>query len=179
MSRSNTGADPDSGFVIELSNTQSAVEVDRDWLIALVTRTLQSERISRAEISIALVNDPAIHERNRLHLGHDYPTDVITFPLSEPGTSMLAGDILVSAETAARVAAEGGHHPLEELALYVIHGILHLCGYDDHKEPDIQRMRRRESELLAQVGIGDSSEGDLRLRPESVRERGEQAPVSW
>ena len=83
-------------------------------------------------ISIALVDDATIHAVNRRHLAHDWPTDVISFRLSEVDDDELAGELVVSAEMAATTARQAGVGAWDELALYVVHGLLHLCGYDDH-----------------------------------------------
>ena len=84
----------------------------------------------KATISVAVVDDDAISELNGEFLGHQGPTDVLSFVL-EQGEDFLDGEVVVSAETAQRAAAEFGWSAAEELLLYVIHGALHLAGYDD------------------------------------------------
>ena len=142
-----------NGIEIELSDTQSHVRYDPETLERLVRDVLRIEGVSRASISLAMVDDATIHEINRLHLGHDWPTDVITFPLSEAGDDCLAGELVVSGEMARATATERGHEPWEELALYVVHGLLHLRGYDDLTEDDARAMRRREDEVMALLGL--------------------------
>lgn len=137
---------------VEISDTQGHLPVDPEDLAALVRAVLTAEGRTRASISIAMVDQAAIHAINRSHLGHDWPTDVISFPLSEPDDPALAGELVVSAEMAASTAAEIGVDPRDELALYVVHGLLHLCGYDDLTDADATAMRRREGELLAGCG---------------------------
>jgi probable rRNA maturation factor len=110
---------------------------------------LTAENRTRASISIALVDDATIRGLNRTHLGHDWPTDVISFPLSAPEEPVLAGELVVSAEMAVAAAAELGLEPGDELCRYVVHGLLHLCGYDDRDESDARLMRERQEELLA------------------------------
>jgi probable rRNA maturation factor len=142
---------------VQISDTQTRLPVDRAALAALVKRVLHSERRTRAEISIALVDNATIHVLNRMHLDHDWPTDVITFPLSEPNDPVLSGELVVSAEMARDVATESDHDPAIELALYVAHGLLHLCGYDHQTEPDTRLMRAREEDILAHTaGIAAS-----------------------
>jgi probable rRNA maturation factor len=133
---------------VEISDTQDHLHVAPGELTDLVRTVLTAEGHRRASISIAVVDRAAIHAINRLHLGHDWPTDVISFPLSGPSDPVLAGELVVSAETATATAAEIGAEPRDELALYVVHGLLHLCGYDDTSEPEAAAMRRREDELL-------------------------------
>jgi probable rRNA maturation factor len=144
----------DSGDAIEveISDTQDHLHVAAGELTDLVRAVLTAEGRRRASISIAVVDRATIHAINRSHLGHDWPTDVISFPLSEPSDPVLAGELVVSAETAAATAAEIGAEPRDELALYVVHGLLHLCGYDDTSEPEAAAMRRREDDLLKACG---------------------------
>jgi probable rRNA maturation factor len=137
---------------IEFSDHQTHLRVDHQALGDLARRVLAREGVLKATVSIALVDDPTIHHLNRLHLGHDWPTDVITFPLSEAGDSVLAGELIVSTEMAATTAREAGLEPLAELALYVVHGVLHLCGLDDQNAQDRAAMRLREAEHLAAFG---------------------------
>jgi probable rRNA maturation factor len=138
---------------IEISDTQGHVRVDRAALTALVRTVLSAEKRENASISIALVDNATIHAVNRTHLNHDWPTDVISFPLSDPDDPVLAGELVVSAEMAGASALEMDAEPQDELALYVVHGLLHLCGYDDKREGDIHLMRHREHELLADAGV--------------------------
>jgi probable rRNA maturation factor len=142
-----------SGIEVEISDTQAHLRVDRASLLELVQRVLRLEGRRRASISIAVVDDEAIHQINKAHLGHDWPTDVITFPLSEPEDATLSGELVVSAETACTTARERSLNPADELALYVVHGLLHLCGYDDHSDAAAAVMRQREREILRAANI--------------------------
>lgn len=152
---------------VEISNTQGHLRVDPAALEQLVRVVLAAERRSRASISLALVDNAAIHALNRTHLGHDWPTDVISFPLSAPDDPVLNGELVVSAEMACTSAREIGVDPRDELALYVVHGLLHLCGFDDHDDADRQRMRDREDELLSQAGLTNpySRQGEAPSEP--------------
>ncbi len=149
------GSDPTASgrHQVEIADTQSHLRSDPDALAGLARRMLQNEGVERSSISIALVDNAAIHELNRRHLGHDWPTDVISFVLSEPGESELSGELIVSAEMAAETARAAGIDPRAELALYLVHGLLHLCGYDDLNEGDAAVMRRREGKHLTREGI--------------------------
>jgi 1,2-dihydroxy-3-keto-5-methylthiopentene dioxygenase len=97
----------------------------------------------------------------RLHdewMGDPTPTDVITFDLSDPagmpgGDGVLRGDLVVSTETAVRMAKEVGSTPRLETAYYVIHGILHLTGHDDLSPGPRRAMRRRERTLMGALGL--------------------------
>src|SRR6516165_4780045 len=90
---------------VEFSDTQAHIAADHAALAALVRSALRAEGVERASISIALVDDAAIRAVNRRHLGHDWATDVISFRLDEPGEAQLAGELVISAETARVTAA--------------------------------------------------------------------------
>ena len=106
---------------------------------------LDGEGVRDSKISLAFVDHPTIHRINKQFLDHDEPTDVVTFPLSNPKAKTLEGELVIGAEMAAEQAAERGHDVQAELTLYVIHGLLHLCGYDDHSEPIEKNARARNS----------------------------------
>jgi probable rRNA maturation factor len=102
-----------------------------------VKTTLQMEGINdrSVEISIAMVDDEAIRQLNAQYRKKDQPTDVLSFPMEQdvriPGMPRLLGDVVISMNTAARQAKAGGRSLDEELCHLVIHGVLHLLGYDD------------------------------------------------
>ena len=143
---------PAAGIEVEISDTQSHLRIDREALADLAGRALVALGIERASISIAVVDDPTIRGINARHLGHDWPTDVISFGLSEPGEGELAGELVVSAEMAATTALASGADPMDELALYLVHGLLHLGGLDDSTAEEAAAMRIREGEILASLG---------------------------
>jgi probable rRNA maturation factor len=145
--------DRDSKIHVEVSDTQRHLRVDPRALELLVRAALAAEGVRDGSISIAVVDDATIRSINRRHLGHDWPTDVISFPLSEADEPVLQGELVVSAEMAATTARESGADPWHELALYVVHGLLHLCGYDDQSDADRVAIRRREGEILAGEGL--------------------------
>ncbi len=152
--RPGTGPDePDGLLCVEVSDTQTHLPVDAAAIASLARGVLAAEGVRRASISVAVVDNAGIHELNRRHLDHDWPTDVISFPLSDAGEPELQGELVVSAEMALETARACGAEPPEELALYLVHGLLHLCGYDDLTERDAAVMRRREADHLARMGI--------------------------
>ena len=103
------------------------------------------------ELSVAVVGDERMQEVNRSCLGHDYPTDVLSFPMAtEP---VLMGEVLISADTARREAARRGHSAYHELLLYAVHGVMHLLDYDDHGTAERRRMRRAERAALSALGV--------------------------
>jgi len=140
-------------IVVEISNTQGFLEVDAARLARLVEGVLRDEGIEHAAISLALVDNATSRRINRKHLEHDWPTDVISFTLSAAGEPELVGELVISTELAAATAAEVSAEPAAELSLYVVHGLLHLCGYDDLTESDTHEMRARESTHLRRHGL--------------------------
>lgn len=138
---------------VEVSDTQAHVRVDPDRLASIVRRVLQLQGVARAAISLAIVDDAAIRRVHADHLDDDTPTDVITFDLSEPESAFLAGEVILSSETAARVAEAEGIPPANELILYLVHALLHLSGHDDRDQPSRTAMRRREAEVMAALEL--------------------------
>jgi probable rRNA maturation factor len=140
---------------ISLASPQEAVAVDRAQMRQIARTVLEGESVGEAEISLAFVDNPTIHQLNKRYLQHDEPTDVLSFPLSEANARKLAGELVVGAEVAKAQAAKRGHDVQAELALYVIHGLLHLCDYDDKSEKGAAEMRKRERHYLQQLGLPD------------------------
>jgi probable rRNA maturation factor len=145
---------------ISIATPQEIVAIDRGRMREVVRTVLDGENVADAEISLAFVDNPTIRRLNQRYLQHDEPTDVLSFPLSDPGAKRLAGELVVGAEVAAAQAAARGHDVQAELALYVIHGLLHLCGHDDHDEAGAAAMRARERHYLTQLGLPDIAPGD-------------------
>lgn len=136
---------------VSVANQQEALELDYARIKIVARGVLQGEGLTDAKLTIAFMTDPAIHALNKRFLEHDEPTDVITFPYSQ---KPLHGDLAISTDTAISAAAERGHEAAEELLLYVIHGILHLCGYDDVSEKKRAVMKKKEAEYLSKLGVG-------------------------
>lgn len=138
-------------YSIEISNRQRLLRVNRVDLRRVAYHVLGAEGIAQAAVGIALVDDAAIRSLHWRFLGLDSPTDVLTFPLSEPDEP-LSGEIVISVETAVREGPRHQLRPEDELLLYLTHGILHLCGYGDRTARGARTMRRRQNELLRQLG---------------------------
>ena len=143
---------------IAIASPQEIVPLDRARLREVVRAVLDGEQIEDAEISLAFVDNSTIHILNKRYLQHDEPTDVLSFPLSDANATKLAGELVIGVEVALVQAQERGHDVQVELALYVIHGLLHLCGYDDHEDDDRRAMRERERFYLKQLGLPDIAE---------------------
>jgi len=139
-------------LIIEIANEQSACEADETRIRDVVAEILAAEGVAAGQISVALVDDATIHEVNRQHLNHDYPTDVISFVFDRDG-ARLEGEVVASGDTASSVAKDLGWPAENELLLYVVHGTLHLVGYDDQSETDRKEMRAAEAHFLARFGM--------------------------
>jgi len=135
---------------IELANRQTRHRIDPGRLMAAARLVLEHEGISRATLSIAVVSDKAIRQLNRRYLQHDYATDVISF-LLDSGSGWLDGEIIVSADTAAAQAPEFDSTIQDELLLYVIHGTLHLVGFDDTTPTARKKMQARQRRYLGRL----------------------------
>jgi probable rRNA maturation factor len=98
-------------------------------------------------VSLRLTDDAGIAALHGEFLGDPTPTDVMSFDVDD------TAEIVVSVETARRVAAKKAHAAHAEIALYVVHGLLHTLGYDDHRARDRARMRIAERTLLQQLGL--------------------------
>jgi rRNA maturation RNase YbeY len=121
----------------------------------LAQRVLDAAGEADAELSLELVGDGRMRRLNRLYRGRDASTDVLAFPMREAAgpRSSLLGDVVISLPTAARRAAEAGRRLDDELAALLIHGVLHLLGYDHERSArEAVRMRRRERAVRKAVG---------------------------
>lgn len=130
--------------------------VRQTTLAHLAERVLSAVGESRAELSLELTGDRRMQRLNREYRKKDRPTDVLAFPIREaampravrPVTPML-GDVVISLPTAVRQAKEAGRSIDDELAMLLVHGVLHLCGYDHERNSrEMARMSRRERALL-------------------------------
>src|SRR5438034_9871230 len=142
---------------VSVSCPQDQVPIDRAQLRQVAKTVLEGENEPDSEISLAFVDNATIHQLNQRYLQHDEPTDVLSFPLSEPNAKRLAGELVIGAEVARAQADNRGHDVQAELALYVIHGLLHLCGYDDKSETAAKEIRERERRYLGKLGLPDIS----------------------
>lgn len=151
---------PESGLNVEIA-AEAACPASDELIRAAVAAALPADRYQAASISVAVVDDPTMHELNRQYLAHDYPTDVLSFALLDEPPQRLEGQIIVSVDTAAACAADAGWSAADEVLLYVIHGTLHLAGHDDHSPEAAAAMLAAEAAALAELGI-ERSPGDER-----------------
>jgi probable rRNA maturation factor len=145
---------PTGRIRIDITDAQSAVAVPAALVRRVVRAVLAAEGRRSAEISIAFVDDPAIAEVHGEFFDDPTPTDIVTFDLGDEGSGVLSGELIISGDHAAREAAERGTDAPRELLLYVVHGLLHLCGWDDRTPADFRAMHAREDEILSSLGLG-------------------------
>lgn len=147
-----------SKLEVEIANQQSEHPIQADRLEDAVRRVLADADIQQGEISIAVTDDATIHQLNRRYLQHDYATDVLSF-LLESAPPRLEGEIVISVDTAARMAPDFGWSTDDELLLYAIHGALHLVGFDDKTPEAAVIMRERERFYLSQLDVWVPKDG--------------------
>jgi len=140
---------------IEVNDSQRHVPRMKRRMAEAARRVLEAEGVQSYDLSLAAVEDRTISRLNQRFLDHRGTTDVLSFRLSEEGDTTLRGEVVVNGQQAARAAAACGVNPRGELLLYVVHGCLHLIGYDDGTAGAARRMHTRENELLAALGHPD------------------------
>jgi probable rRNA maturation factor len=129
-------------------------DVAEEWLAAIARHVLEVERVGDCELGIVVTDDETVRRLNREYAGEDHSTDVLSFSLREgeefasPEAVDCLGEVIIAYPTAARQAKEAGRSVDDETAHLLVHGTLHLLGYD-HAEPEEEReMRARESALI-------------------------------
>lgn len=131
--------------------------IKEDWILHVSSTALEHEHEeSEVETTIVLTGDETLKTLNAQHLGIDAPTDVLSFPADEfdPDQQMpYIGDVIISVPRA-KEQAEAAGHPLEnEISLLIVHGILHLLGYDHDSEERKALMWKKQAEILNNLGI--------------------------
>ena len=135
-------------------NYQATLSDDRTRFQQAAQWVAERYKKSLFQVSIAVVDDATIHELNQEHLGHDWPTDVISFVFdADEQTGSVEGEIVASAETATRLSTDAHWRPEDELLLYIVHGFLHLAGLDDIEPQDQVQMRAAERDCLLALGV--------------------------
>jgi probable rRNA maturation factor len=156
--------DSDSSHTIEVAVAavawRAAVTDPEQLCRRAVAAVLAREADAPVEVSVLLTDDPSVARLNRDYRGMDRPTNVLSFPADAPicagmSAPRLLGDVVVALETTAREAVAAGTPLADHLAHLVVHGTLHLCGFDHEEDGEAQRMEALEVELLAGLGIAD------------------------
>ena len=134
--------------MVEVVNRQRRVKVDPNAWTTFAEKALKAMGNSGTSATIAFVSDSSIRKLNRQFRNIDKATDVLSFPADEPEN---LGDVAISVETAAKQAEENGLEFNDEIAQLILHGFLHLSGYDH--ETDNGEMNRLELRLRRKLGI--------------------------
>jgi len=137
--------------------------LDVGWLQGVAEAVLSHQDCLSAELGLVITGQEKIRELNLVHLGEDEPTDVLSFPMlpesdedpadfvAPPDGISHLGEVIISYPQAVIQAEERGHPVAKEVAILVVHGVLHLLGYD-HAEPEEQgRMQSREAVILSLI----------------------------
>jgi probable rRNA maturation factor len=146
--RARKAAKPAANVRVDLTVTdRGRPRSDLARLRRVVRAALRVGQRPSMPVSLLLTDDAEISALHAQFLGDPTPTDVISFELDG------AAELVVSVETAKRCAKERGHKVADEVALYVTHGTLHVCGFDDIRKQDRARMRQAERDALSSIGI--------------------------
>lgn len=142
-----------------------SVSIDENWLQKIASETLDAEGIELpVEMGLVITDDKTVKELNKTYRGVNDTTDVLAFhmvddTLQDAETPFIGppdgvkhlGEVVISYSQATKQAHAQGHSPLRELELLIIHGILHLLGYDHESSEEAQQMRAREDEILKRL----------------------------
>ncbi|PKN36738.1 MAG: rRNA maturation RNase YbeY [Deltaproteobacteria bacterium HGW-Deltaproteobacteria-2] len=139
---------------LQIENNQNKIKIDKRRIRSTVLRILRILNCADKEISLSFVDDEKIKKLNKQYLGKSKPTNIISFPLQEGEYSNInpdiMGDIVISTETAQRDALRGNLTLPQEIDFLIIHGILHLLGYNHENttRKEINKMRQKENDLF-------------------------------
>ena len=144
-------------MTIYITNQQKHTKIDCQKIENLTKNILLYLNQSGAELSILLVDDGEMQKLNQQYRGIDKTTDVLSFEASLPGiSSPVLGDVVISVETAQKQALERGHDIIEEILHLLVHGILHLLGYDHEiSEEEYLIMALKEQDILNFIKKGN------------------------
>jgi probable rRNA maturation factor len=146
----------DREIVIQIANNFTDIDARSSKIKKLVRAVFERFGLSKATVSIAIVDDAEIRKLNRRFLNRKSNTDCLSFDLSDtkgPQSPRLF-ELIVNGEMAIRQANLRGHSSQAELALYITHGLLHNLGFDDSTESKARKMHDMEDNILQQLGYG-------------------------
>ena len=155
-----------SAVDITVSREAGGWAEDAEWLaeraaLAALGAAYDDEE-GPAELSVVLADDALVHRLNREYRGKDKPTNVLSFALTEAeepeaqdGMPVMLGDVILAYETVAREASEQRKNFKDHMTHLVMHGVLHLLGYDHETDDEAEEMEALETRLLASFGIAD------------------------
>ncbi len=152
------------------TSTRNDNAIDCDWIAQQIRKAAAYLEIADLELTVCLLNNPAMSQVHETHSGVSGPTDVLTFDMSDDSkdtnnlnasdepqpTKTYQIEIAIGIEVAQEQANNRGHPIEREVLLYVIHGILHCMGYDDHADNAFDQMHNKEDEVLQHIGVGST-----------------------
>ena len=131
---------------------QDDFKIDTKFFGSYLKKLEKQTRLGAGELNVVFVNDPYIRALNKAYRGKDQPTDVLSFNYDyDQGDQGIMGEVYISVETAKRQA---GEHKLtldQELAKLLVHGVLHVHGFDHEEDEDYKKMYAVEKEVLGEV----------------------------
>lgn len=148
-------ADAEAAMTVQVTWCVAARPLDDAAVEAAVDAALAYGGRAGVDVDVVLVDDPTLAALHARFLGDPSPTDVMSFDLGDGGGPV--GEVYVSVDRATAVAADRGVAVGRELALYLVHGTLHLCGHDDHEDEDRAAMRAAERAVLAGLGYDEDA----------------------
>jgi probable rRNA maturation factor len=148
-------AKQDQNIIVQITKNFKNIDIHLPKLKKLVKVICNRFKLSKATISIAIVDDAQIRKVNKQFLNKDRPTDCLSFNLSDKKKNSLKSfELVVNGEMAVKEANLRGHSSEAELALYITHGLLHNLGFDDSTQDHARKMHDTENEILQQLGYG-------------------------
>ncbi|MGD8786944.1 MAG: rRNA maturation RNase YbeY [Phycisphaerales bacterium] len=149
-------AKKDRNVIVQINNNFADVEVRAPKVQKLAEVVCERFKLPKATVSIAIVDDAQIRKLNSRFLKRKSTTDCLSFDLSDDklASSPRLFELVVNGQMAVRQAQLRGHSSQAELALYIIHGLLHNLGFDDSTEDKARKMHKMEDEILQQLGYG-------------------------
>ena len=144
---------PTIDVIVKTTTWTTAAPTIKKIVVRAVAGTLTAERIKKpVELSVVLATDAAVQKLNKAYRGKDKPTNVLSFPAGE---AALLGDVVLAYGTVAREARAEEKPFQNHVSHLVVHGVLHLLGYDHEKAAEAATMEARETKILAELGIPD------------------------
>lgn len=138
---------------VEVENRQDDLPIAPEAFSSLVWAILKGEAAHADEIGVHLVSLEEICQLHEQYFNDSSPTDCISFPIDGPKERpRMLGEVVVCPKVAIGYVEERGGDPYQEVALYVVHGMLHLLGYDDLQPADRERMRQAEARYATEIG---------------------------
>lgn len=137
---------------LNIINLQKLHFIDKNRVKKLISSILKVEK-KNAELNLVFTDNKEIKKINKTFLGHNFATDVISFAYNNASLeNNISGEIIISVEMAIKLAQKLKCTIEGEMALYLVHGLLHLLGYNDKLKKDARKMHQREKELLSMYG---------------------------